>query len=66
MNGYNHGGIKQNYLTFNNTRVRDKMADIFQTTYLKSIFLNENVWILIKISLKCVPEGPINNNQAMV
>ena len=42
------------------------MADIFQTTYLKSISLNENVWILIKISLKCVPEGPINNIKAMV
>ena len=24
-------------------------------------FLNENVWISIKIPLKFVPEGPINN-----
>ena len=27
----------------------------------KCIFLNENVWISIKISLKFVPKGPINN-----
>ena len=25
------------------------------------LFFNENVWILIKISLKFVPRGPINN-----
>ena len=31
------------------------MAAVFQY-----IFLNENVWISIKISLKFVPEGPIN------
>ena len=31
---------------------RDKMAAIFQTTFLKCIFLNENVEIPIKISLK--------------
>ena len=36
-------------------------ADIF-----KCIFLNENVWILIKISLKFVPQGPINNIPALV
>ena len=35
---------------------RDKMADIF-----KRIFFNENVWSSIKISLKFVPKGPINN-----
>ena len=30
------------------------------------IFLNENVWILIKISLKFVPKGSINNIPALV
>ena len=39
------------------------MADIIQTTFLKCILLNENVW---KISLKFVPEGWINNIQALV
>ena len=32
----------------------------------KCIFLNENVWIAIKISLKIVPKGPINNIPALV
>ena len=36
-------------------------ADIF-----KCIFLNENVWISIKISLKFVHRGPINNIAALV
>ena len=36
-------------------------GDIF-----KRIFLNENVRILIKISLKFVPKGPINNIPALV
>ena len=35
--------------------------DIFKCT-----FLNENVWIPIKISLKFVPEGPINIIPALV
>ena len=35
--------------------VRDKMAPILQTMFLKSIFLNENVSISVKISLKFVP-----------
>ena len=35
--------------------------DIFEC-----IFLNENVWISIKISLKFVPKGPINNITALV
>ena len=30
------------------------------------IFLNENAWILIKISLKFVSKGPINNIPALV
>ena len=32
----------------------------------KGIFLNENVRISIKISLRFVPKGPINNNPALV
>ena len=31
----------------------------------KCIFLNENVWIPIEISLKFVPKGSINNNLAL-
>ena len=32
---------------------------------LKCIFLNENVWILIEISLKFVPMGPIDNTRTL-
>ena len=38
----------------------------FPDDIFKCIFLNENIWILIKISLKFVPKGPINNIPAMV
>ena len=38
----------------------------FADDIFKCIFLNENVWIAIKISLKFVPKGPINNIQALV
>ena len=45
---------------------RDKMAVIFQTTFCKCIFVNENVGISIKISLKFVPKCQINNIPALV
>ena len=32
----------------------------------KRIFLNENVWIFIDISLKFIPKGPIDNIPALV
>ena len=38
----------------------------FADNVFKSIFLNENVWILIIIALKYVPEGPNNNIPALV
>ena len=38
----------------------------FADDIFKCIFLNENVWISIKISLKFVPKGPINNIPALV
>ena len=38
----------------------------FADDILNSIFLNENVWIPIKISLKFVPEGPIDNIPSLV
>ena len=38
----------------------------FTDNILKCIFLNENIWISIKISLKFVPKGPINNIPALV
>ena len=38
----------------------------FADYIFKRIFFNENVWISIKISLKFVPKGPINNIPALV
>ena len=38
------------------------LADVI----FKCIFLNENIWISIKISLKFVPNGPIDNMAALV
>ena len=39
---------------------------LFPDDIFKCIFLNENVLISIKISLKFVPKGQINNISAMV
>ena len=38
----------------------------FPDDIFKCIFLNENIQILIEISLKFVPKGPINNIPALV
>ena len=38
----------------------------FADDVLKCIFLNENMWISLKIPLKFVPRGPINNILALV
>ena len=38
----------------------------FLRRYFKYIFLNENIWILIDISLKFIPKGRIKNIPALV
>ena len=38
----------------------------FRSRHFNCIFLNENVWIPIKISLKFVPKDPMNNITALV
>ena len=42
------------------------MAAILADNIFKCIFFNENVRIAIKISLKFVPKGPIDNKSALV
>ena len=37
----------------------------FKDDIFRCIFTNKNFCILIKISLKFVPKGPIENNQAL-
>ena len=45
---------------------RDKMAAIFADYIFKCNFLNETFWISNKISLKCVPQGLIDNKPSLV
>ena len=42
------------------------MAAILAGGIFKCIFFNEKICILMKISLKYVPKGPIDNNPALV
>ena len=51
--------------TFNTLRPRQDGRRFANDTF-KRIFLNENVRITIKIWLKFVPKGPINNIPALV
>ena len=55
-----HGG--QGVITLRSRQNEQHFAD----DIFKRIFFNENVWISIKISLKFVPKGPINNIPALV
>ena len=48
------------YLSVNTLRPKQNGRH-FPDDIFKCIFLNENVWILIKISLKFVPKGRISN-----
>ena len=50
---------------FNSLRPRQNVCH-FADDLFKCIFLNENVRIAIKISLKFVPKGPINNISALL
>ena len=45
---------------------QDKMAATLTDDTFKNKFVNKNVLILIKISLKFVPKGPINNIPSLV
>ena len=42
------------------------MAAFFADDIFKYIFVNENIWISIRISLKFVPKAQIDNKQALV
>ena len=64
------GGVREPFGSklaniFNSLRPR-RNEQHFADDIFKRIFFNENVWISIKISLKFVPKGPINNIPALV
>ena len=65
MSGWEWWMSGQCYILFNTLRPRQDGRH-FADDFFKFIFLNENVWIPIKISLKFVPKGAINNIPAMV
>ena len=50
----------------NTLRPRQNAWWSFRRRHFRFVLLNENVWISIKISLKFLPKGPINNIPAMV
>ena len=58
-------GLMNIKITFNTLRPRQNGRH-FADDIFKCIFLNENVSIAIKIPLKFVPKGPINNVPALV
>ena len=50
---------------FNTLRLRQH-GHHFPDNIFKRIFLNENIWIAINISLSFVPKGPMDNIPALV
>ena len=54
------------YVDMVNTLRPRQMVAISQKTFFKCIFLNDDVWISITISLNVVPGGPINNIPSLV
>ena len=50
--------------TLNTLRLRQDGCH-FPDDIFKCMFFNENLWITIKISLKFVPKGPMNNIPAL-
>ena len=57
--------IQKRHITINSLRPRQNGRH-FADDVFKRIFLNENGWISLKISLKFVPKVPINNIPALV
>ena len=56
---------QRNTVPFNTLRLKQNGRH-FTDDIFKCILLNENVLISMKISLKFVPQGPINNTPALI
>ena len=54
------------YVSFLNTLRLWQSCCHFTDNIFKCIFLNENVWIWIKISIKLIPGGPVSNIPTLV
>ena len=57
--------INHKWMELNSVEAKAKWPPFFRIQF-PTHFVNENVWILIKISLKFVPKGQINNIVALV
>ena len=57
--------IRLNHMEGINTLRPRQNGRHFPDDSFKRIFLNENVWISIEVSLKFLPKGPINNIPAL-
>ena len=64
-NGTKHAKWHTAYYWFNTLRPRQN-GHRFADDFVKCIFLNENAWISLKISLKFVPKVQINHIPALV
>ena len=60
------GKVLAEVITIINTFRPRQNGRHFPDDIFKWIFFNENVWMSIKISLKFVSQGPINNKPALV
>ena len=61
-----HMSVRYGDILWVNTLRPRQNCHHFADDIFKCIFLNKNVWISIKISLKFVPKGQINNIPALV
>ena len=56
----------QGHISVFNSSPSEQNGRLLADNIFKCIFVNEKFSILIKISLKFVPKGPIDNNPALV
>ena len=64
INFHHYPPTQSPWCAFNTLRPRQNGRH-FADDMFKCIFLNENVWIPIEISLKFVPEGSVNNDPSL-
>ena len=65
MSGDLHNYVNPHPARFNTLWPRQNGCH-FTYNIFKRIFLNENCCVLMKISLKFVPQSPVNNSPALV
>ena len=59
-------GFLMDYCSLINTLRQSRNGQNYVEEILKCVFLDENIWISINISLKFMSKGPLNNIPALV